>query len=120
MTQPVLREDLGSPPPFDLAGPTPELGVVHQALTCVLLGEEPLAARCGELLLERGHAIIGCVATSPVIRQWAKSHGIPTFERNAYRPWLESQAFDLLLSVTHPNLIDPAHIGRARVAALNY
>lgn len=89
-------------------------------LSCVLLGEEPLAARCGDGLLDRGHQILGVVSGAPAVRQWARSRNIPVFARSAYRPWLETQNYDLLLSITHPNLIDPAHIARAKIAALNY
>jgi hypothetical protein len=85
-----------------------------------LLGEEPLAARCGDHLLGRGHVILGVVAASPAIAQWAKARGVRLIERGAYPSWLAEQSFDLLLSVTHPNLIDPCQIARARVAAVNY
>ena len=90
------------------------------AFRCVLLGEEPLAARCGDHLLGKGHEVLGVVAASPAIAQWAKARGLPLIERSAYPSWLAQQSFDLLLSVTHPNLLDPCNIARARVAALNY
>lgn len=88
--------------------------------SCVLLGEEPLAARCADALVERGHQVLGVVSATAPLRQWARARNIPIYERGTYRAWLEAQPFDLLLSITHPNLIDPAHIARARVAALNY
>src|SRR5688572_19783765 len=127
MTQPLIRDDFGvrreqleerrSGAPSGVAAKDDSL---IRSLGCVLLGEEPLAARCGDVLLERGHQILGLVSNSPALRQWAKGRGVAVFERGKYRPWLESCDYDLLFSITHPNLIDPAHIGRARVAALNY
>jgi amino acid adenylation domain-containing protein len=126
MTQPLLRDDSSARPTGE---PEPDSSMVeHETandmtpahLGCVLLGEEPLAARCGDLLLDRGHQILGLVSSSPALRQWARARSIPVFERGAYRGWLEAQAFDVLFSITHPNLIDPAHIGRARLAAVNY
>ncbi len=95
-------------------------GSAHPLYSCVLLGEEPLASRCGDYLLERGHAIIGLVASAHALRQWAKARGIAVIERSAYPSWLAAQQVDLLLSITHPNLIAPQDIARARVAALNY
>ncbi|HTV18201.1 MAG TPA: formyltransferase family protein, partial [Polyangiaceae bacterium] len=122
MTQPVIRDDLTQRRRF---ADEPKLSAVAEvperpSFTCVLLGEEPLAARCADVLVERGHQIIGVVSGAAPLRQWARGRNIPVFARNEYRSWIETQAFDVLFSITHPNLIDPAHIGRARVAALNY
>jgi amino acid adenylation domain-containing protein len=123
MTQPLIRDDS---PSQRRGAEEPKLAPVARAcearpaLSCILLGEEPLAARCADVLAERGHQVLGVVSDSAPLRQWARARNIPTFSRTSYRPWLETQAFDLLLSITHPNLIEPGHIGRARLAALNY
>lgn len=124
MTQPLIRDDSparrrGAEEPTK---PTPvaRAGEARPSLSCVLLGEEPLAVRCADVLAERGHQILGVVSEAVPLRQWARARNIPTFSRSSYRPWLETQAFDLLLSITHPNLIEPGHIARARLAALNY
>jgi amino acid adenylation domain-containing protein len=95
-------------------------GTVKPVFSCVLLGEEPLAAHCGDYLLEQGHRIVGVIAASAAVRQWAKSRELLLVDRKAYPSWLAQQSFDLLLSITHPNLIAPVDIARARVAALNY
>jgi amino acid adenylation domain-containing protein len=122
MTQHLLRDDLASRRSANdnERNPTSDVSEARPAFSCILLGEEPLAARCADVLAERGHRIVGVVSNAAPLRQWARARNIPAFERNAYRPWLETQSFDLLLSITHPNLIEPGHIGRARVAALNY
>jgi amino acid adenylation domain-containing protein len=124
MTEAVLLDDAQSWLADEPVQSIPESGVApvaaRPALTCVLLGEEPLAARCGDVLLERGHAIIGLVSSSAALCRWARSRGIPVVARGAHRSWLDAVAYDVLLSVTHPSLIQPAHIGRARLAALNY
>ena len=123
MTQPLFRDDLpslrrGADEPK--LAPVVSAGAARPTLSCILLGEEPLAARCADVLAERGHQILGVVSEAAPLRQWARARNIPTFSRRSYRPWLETKSFDLLLSITHPNLIEPAHIGRARLAALNY
>jgi amino acid adenylation domain-containing protein len=63
---------------------------------------------------------VGVVAMSHALRQWAKSRGLPVLERSVYPSVLAEAPVDLLLSVTYPNLIAPADIARARLAALNY
>ena len=89
MTQPVLRED-EQPWVNDDPASTPQSSVANvtarPVLSCVLLGEEPLAARCGDVLLERGHQILGLVSGSAALSQWARSRNIPVFARSAYRP----------------------------------
>jgi len=122
MTQPLIRDDLtqrrrGADEPRSAAA---AIASERPAFSCIVLGEEPLAVRCADVLVERGHQILGVVSGAAPLRQWARARNIPVFERSNYRPWLEQQAFDVLFSITHPNLIEPAHIGRARVAALNY
>jgi amino acid adenylation domain-containing protein len=97
-----------------------EQTTTQQPLRCFLLGEEPLLQRCAELILGRGHVIVGVVTNTSALEGWAKDHGIPTFRRGAYEAWLEGQPIDVLLSITHPALIREATIGKARLAALNY
>jgi len=124
MLEAVIRADAQHGVSDDPAPSAPTSGVAaltaRPVLSCVLLGEEPLAARCGELLLERGHDILGLVSGSPALRQWARARNIPVFERGSSRPWLAREEYDVLLSVTHPSLIPPACIGRAKLAALNF
>src|SRR5262245_54832544 len=111
MGEAVFRDDARRWGDDEPAPSIPESGVVpvaaRPALTCVLLGEEPLAARCGDVLLERGHSILGLVTSSAALRQWARARNIPVLERRGYRSWLQQRAYDVLLSITHPNLIQP-------------
>jgi amino acid adenylation domain-containing protein len=119
MTQPLLHDDLTQRRRVaELEAPAK--AKERAAFSCIVLGEEPLAARCADVLLDRGHQILGVVSSAAPLRQWARARSIPVFDRSSYRPWLETQTFDVLFSITHPNLIEPGHIGRARVAALNY
>src|SRR5690606_26972464 len=122
MTQPVIHDDLTSRRRAgdELRLATPATATEPSTFSCVVLGEEPLAVRCADVLLERGHRVLGVVSSAAPLRQWARARDIPAFERGSYRPWLETQAVDVLLSIAHPFLLDPAHTRQARVAALNY
>ncbi|HLV68385.1 MAG TPA: formyltransferase family protein, partial [Polyangiaceae bacterium] len=89
-------------------------------LRCLLLGEELLVSRCAEVLRERGHTIAGIVTRSPAVRRWAEDAGVPVVERAEYPGVLEREPVDVLLSITHPALIAPEVIRKARLAAVNY
>jgi amino acid adenylation domain-containing protein len=85
-----------------------------------VLGEEPLAARCADHLMQRGHMLVGMVASSAVLRQWAKARNIQLLTRAEYSHLLATTSVDLLLSITYPQLISPMDIARVGFAALNY
>ena len=91
-----------------------------ETLECLLLGEEPLAQRCAEVLLERGHRIVALVTNTQALETWARDNGIPTLTRSSYTTQLDRFTFDVLLSITHPALISPATIKHAKLAAINY
>jgi amino acid adenylation domain-containing protein len=92
----------------------------HRALSCLVLGEEPLAQRCAEVLLERGHNIVALVTNNQALEVWSRDQGILTLKRSEYAARIAEFQFDALLSITHPALISPSIISRAKVAAVNY
>ncbi|HYO95525.1 MAG TPA: amino acid adenylation domain-containing protein [Polyangiaceae bacterium] len=87
---------------------------------CVLLGEEPLVARCAEVLLARGHRILAIVSSAAAIVRFASERSIAVLARAEYPALLARAEVDLLLSITHPALIAPADIARVKRAAINY
>ncbi len=89
-------------------------------LECLLLGEEPLAQRCADLLLERGHRIIGIVTRAQPLIDWAIDHDIPVLGRKQYPGVIKDRKLDALFSITHPALISPEVINQANVVAVNY
>jgi amino acid adenylation domain-containing protein len=88
--------------------------------SCLLLGEEPLLLRCGEVLLAGGHQIVAVVTRAPTLRKWCTERGLRLLERDEYPKLLERDGVDVLLSITHPALISPRDFAHARLAALNF
>ncbi|HEY4224043.1 MAG TPA: formyltransferase family protein, partial [Myxococcota bacterium] len=98
-------------------------GPASPVMSCLLLGEEPLLIRCAEVLRERGGQgwrIVGIVTQAPAIRHWALKNDVPVVERDQYGAVLEREPVDVLFSITHPALIAPTHLSKARIAAINY
>ena len=93
---------------------------IDRVFRCLLLGEEPLLFRCGDVLRQRGHAVVGVVTASATLRRWCDQHGIRVLGRSDYPHLLKTEPVDILCSVTHPALIAAQDIGKARYAALNY
>jgi amino acid adenylation domain-containing protein len=92
----------------------------HQSLSCLVLGDEPLAIHCVQELLSRGHQIIGIVTQADVVLRWAHEQSIPVISREAYPHLLDNQAVDLLLAIAYADHIPKEITLRARVAAICY
>jgi natural product biosynthesis luciferase-like monooxygenase protein len=92
-----------------------------RALSCYLIGSDTLLAQCGEMLLERGHAIRGVITASPVIQKWAADRQMPTFSTaDDYAATLVADAFDYLFAITHLALIPPAAVQAPKRMAINF
>ena len=89
-------------------------------LRCLILGEEPIVARCGELLLERGHQILALSSKQVSLQSWADKKKIETLRSDELVRWTKANPFDLLLSITYPAIIPPEVFERAALAAINF
>ncbi|MCA9526919.1 MAG: carotenoid oxygenase family protein, partial [Myxococcales bacterium] len=83
-------------------------------LQTALFGSTPLALYCGEVLLARGHAIVGVVGTGAGVQAWAGHRGLAVFADEAQARLPET--LDLLLEVGHPDVLAPTLVARARHA----
>jgi hypothetical protein len=65
--------------------------------SCFLIREGTLPIQCAELLLERGHEILGLISPEPSISPWAKGKDIPHIqETDNLLAFLSQQPFDYL------------------------
>jgi amino acid adenylation domain-containing protein len=90
------------------------------ALSCFLLGDEPLLIRCAEFLRGRGHSIVGIVSADRDIVGWARDNAINVIDRTRYPEFLRDHAVDVLLSIGHYFIIDAESLANVRVLAANY
>ncbi|WP_372405536.1 amino acid adenylation domain-containing protein [Streptomyces luteireticuli] len=74
--------------------------------SCFLVGGNAMVASCAELLLERGHRVLGVVSADPGVRDWTVRAGLPAL---AFGPHLEdrlaAEPFDHLFSVANLRML---------------
>ena len=51
----------------------------HDPWSCYVIGEGTLPLQCAEMVLERGHRLLGIVSPDATLHQWAAARGIPAF-----------------------------------------
>jgi amino acid adenylation domain-containing protein len=69
-------------------------------LTCFLMGGQDRLIQCAEILLQKGHQILGIISDDPLIRKWGKENSLPLIMPNDdFLPLLKKQPFDLFCSI---------------------
>ena len=56
--------------------PPPRIELTDRHMSCHLLGSEALLINCADVLLERGHVILGMVSDAPAITAWCTNLGV--------------------------------------------
>ena len=86
-----------------------------------LIGSDTLLMECGDVLLERGHAIRGVVTAEPRIARWCEGRSIPVVDaKGDYRAALESEDFDYLFSITYLSIIPAEVLALPTKGAINF
>lgn len=84
---------------------------------CAIVGDELLAAQCGEVLLEQGLDITVVATVQPQVRAWAQDKGIPCVRSDqALATELAAHTFDVLLSIANLRILPPDVLSQAKVA----
>ena len=93
----------------------------QKQFSCLLIGEGTLPIQCAELLLERGHQILGIISPDGLIGDWAKEKGIshirPTDNLLAF---LNRQPFDYLFRIVNNSVLPKKILELPRQGAINY
>ncbi|MFN0242929.1 MAG: MupA/Atu3671 family FMN-dependent luciferase-like monooxygenase [Planctomycetota bacterium] len=88
---------------------------------CFLIGADTLLVECGEILLAKGHKILGVISSADAIGSWAASKEIPIYDAQSdYKAALEARPFDYLFSITHLALISAEVLALPRKLAINF
>ena len=91
------------------------------AFTCYLAGEESLLVRCAEILLDRGHRILGVFSSDPAIRRAAEGLGLPTLRLDAAgQQAMAAQSCDYFFSITNLQVLPAALVDAPRRMTINF
>ena len=89
--------------------------------SCFIIGETTLAIRCAELLLERGHRILGLISDNADALRWAGEHGIRRIDPDGdFAARLVATGYDYLFSVVNERVLPAPVIASPRRLAINY
>lgn len=89
--------------------------------SCFLMGEGTLPIQCAELLLERGHQILGLISPDGLIRDWAKEKGISYIQpTDNLLALLSRQPFDYLFSIVNNSVLPKEILDLPRQYAINF
>ena len=87
--------------------------------SCLLVGNEFLAAECGRMLLEAGHEIRAVVTRKAEVRSWAEDAGLQVLGGLDALQAAAPRA-DWLISAANLDLLAPEHLALAGKGAINF
>jgi natural product biosynthesis luciferase-like monooxygenase protein len=86
----------------------------------VLIGADSLLLECGDLLLEKGHALVAVVSDAARVRAWATQRGLRALSLQSYADALAAEPFDYLFAITHLAILPDAVLALPGSAAINF
>lgn len=64
-------------------------------ISCYLIGSDSLLVECGEMLLQRGHRVLGVISDADRLRSWARDRNLIAVPvAGGYREVLAETPFD--------------------------
>lgn len=89
--------------------------------SCFLIGGDTLLAQCADVLLEKGHDVLGIITDADRIREWAEGNKVPVIPASGdYVRILQKTDHDYLFAITHLRLIPDAAAESPRRLAINF
>ena len=93
----------------------------RQPFRCHLVGGESILIACAEILLERGHQVLGVATRDTAVGKRAVSKGIPVPKVDeALTDVLKGKPFDYPFSIGNLNILAPQSLRLPRQAAINF
>ena len=89
--------------------------------SALLVGEASLLVQCAQVLLDRGHRVVGVVAADTAIGDWALQRGITRLRSiDDILPSSVIEPFDYLFSIANLQMLPARTVGAARRGAINF
>lgn len=93
----------------------------QKQFSCFVIGEGTLPIQCAQILLERGHQILGVISPDAMISQWAKVKNILYIpQTDNLIAFLRQQPFDYLFSIVNNSVLPKEILELPRQYAINY
>ena len=90
-------------------------------LSALLIGNESLTAECGNLWLDRGHALAAVVTREPRVADWAAGQGLRVLAPGAgLAARIDGLTVDWVLSVANLTLVPEKVLAQARHGGVNF
>ncbi|MFL7793815.1 MAG: amino acid adenylation domain-containing protein [Anaerolineae bacterium] len=96
---------------------------MRHPFSCFIVGEGTLPIRCAEVLLQRGHDILGIVSPDSSLRRWARERDIPHLDPATLEDlaaFLGQRAFDYLFSIVNSYILSEDILALPRRMSINY
>ena len=88
---------------------------------CFVVGEGPIAVRCGEILLKHGYLIMGVITREESVQRWARNHHLPQRKFDlGLADFLREEPFDYLFSIFNVHILKSEILALPRRGAINY
>jgi len=72
----------------------------EQSFSCVLIGNQTRLVQCGEVLLNRGHRILGVISSDPMVQSWCREKNLALSPQDGtVLEVMRRQPFDYLFSI---------------------
>ncbi|MFC0039504.1 amino acid adenylation domain-containing protein [Actinomadura rayongensis] len=92
-----------------------------RTFSCVVVGEETLAAECTRLLLERGHRVAAVVFSGAELVEWAGREGLPTIQAGpGLADRLAPLSFDYLFSIANLRMLPDEVLALPAALPINF
>ncbi|MET9381774.1 amino acid adenylation domain-containing protein [Streptomyces sp. NPDC002928] len=94
----------------------------RRTFSCFLIGENSMVAACAELLVERGHRVLGVVSSDDRVREWAERGGLPAtgFGADLASRVAAAGPFDYLFSIANLRMLPEQVLALPRKLAINF
>ena len=94
---------------------------MQNRFSCYVIGDGSLTIQCCDVLLKRGHLILGVVSTNVGLAKWCKDHDICLFgPHDDYLSVAQSHSFEYLFSVVNMRLLSKELVQLPSRGAINF
>jgi amino acid adenylation domain-containing protein len=92
-----------------------------QPFSCYLFGEGSLPIQCAQILLQKGHKLLGVISRDEALLHWSRANAIACCNSlSGALAFVQQQPADYLFSANNPLILSAELLATARKAAINY